>query len=166
MAAVPSVAQWRAASLPNALTEAEIERFLGNFDRTTIEARRNYAMALCLVDLGLPAGEVARLQLEDLNWREGAVQLRHTKSKRVAVAGLRLASPTTRCIEALACGTGPADDDIAGQWRQRCDFTDHEQIDRGAEQAKPASDCQQHNERPAGDGQHDAGERGRDGICA
>ena len=88
MAAVPSVAQWRAASLPNALTEAEIERFLGNFDRTTIEGRRNYAMALCLVDLGLRAGEVARLQLEDLNWREGTVQLRHTKSKRVDVLPL------------------------------------------------------------------------------
>jgi site-specific recombinase XerD len=88
MAAVPSVAQWPAASLPNALTEAEIERLLGNFDRTTIEGRRNYAMALCLVDLGLRAGEVARLQLEDLNWREGTVQLRHTKSKRVDVLPL------------------------------------------------------------------------------
>ena len=88
MAAVPRVAQWRAASLPIALTDAEIERFLGNFDRTTTEGRRNYAMARCLVDLGLRAGEVARLQLEDLNWREGTLQLRGTKGKRIDVLPL------------------------------------------------------------------------------
>ncbi len=63
MAAVPRVAQWR-------------------------EGRRNYAMALCLVDLGLRAGEVARLQLEDLNWREGTLQLKRTKGKRIDVLPL------------------------------------------------------------------------------
>lgn len=88
MAAVPSVAQWRAASLPTALREVEIERFLANFDRTTTEGRRNYAIALCLVDLGLRAGEVARLQLEDLDWREGRLRLRCTKGKRVDVLPL------------------------------------------------------------------------------
>jgi integrase/recombinase XerD len=88
MAAVPSVAQWRATSLPTALSEAEVERFLSNFDRTSTEGRRNYAMALCLVDLGLRAGEVARLQLEDLNWREGTLQLMRTKGKRIDVLPL------------------------------------------------------------------------------
>jgi site-specific recombinase XerD len=88
MAAVPSVAQWRAASLPTALSEAEIERFLSNFIRTTTEGRRNYAIARCLVDLGLRAGEVARLQLEDLNWREGTLQLKRTKGKRIDVLPL------------------------------------------------------------------------------
>jgi integrase/recombinase XerD len=88
MAAVPRVAQWRAASLPTALSEAEIERFLSNFIRTTTEGRRNYAIALCLVGLGLRAGEVARLQLEDLNWREGTLQLKRTKGKRIDVLPL------------------------------------------------------------------------------
>jgi len=83
MAAVPSVAQWRTASLPNALTEAEIERFLGTFDCTSTEGSRNYAMARCLVDLGLRVGEVARLQLEDINWREGTLQLKCTKGKPI-----------------------------------------------------------------------------------
>ena len=85
MAAVPGVAHWRATSLPTALTEGEIERFLDAFDRTSAEGSRNYAIARCLVDLGLRAGEVARLQFEDLNWREGTVQLRRTKGKRVDV---------------------------------------------------------------------------------
>jgi integrase/recombinase XerD len=56
MAAVPSVAQWRTSSLPNALTEVEIERFLGAFDCTSTEGSRNYAMPRCLVDLGLRVG--------------------------------------------------------------------------------------------------------------
>jgi integrase len=83
VAAVPSIAHWRATSLPTALNEVEIEHFLDSFDRASIEGSRNYAIARCMVDLGLRAGEVARLQLEDLNWREGTLQLRRTKGKRV-----------------------------------------------------------------------------------
>jgi integrase len=85
MAAVPSAAHWRATSLPTALNEMEIERFLDSFDCANIEGSRNYAIARCLVDLGLRAGEVARLELKDLNWREGTLRLRRTKGKRVDV---------------------------------------------------------------------------------
>jgi integrase/recombinase XerD len=83
IAAVPSVAAWRTNSLPTPLTEVEIERFLDAFDCATPEGCRNYAIARCLVDLGLRAGEVASLELEDLNWREGTLRLRRTKGKRV-----------------------------------------------------------------------------------
>jgi integrase/recombinase XerD len=83
MAAVPSAAHGRATSLPTALNEVEIERFLDSFDCASTEGSRNYAIARCLVDLGLRVGEAASLQLEDLNWREGTLQLRRTKGKRV-----------------------------------------------------------------------------------
>jgi len=82
-AAVPSVARWRETSLPPALTEVEIDRFLKAFDRRTSEGKRDYAMALCLTDLGLRVGEVARIQLEDLNWHRGTLRLRRTKGKRI-----------------------------------------------------------------------------------
>ena len=85
LAAVPSITQRRATSLPSALKEEEIERFLDSFDCASIEGSRNYAIARCLADLGLRAGEVARLQLEDLNWRAGTLQLRRTKGKRVDI---------------------------------------------------------------------------------
>jgi site-specific recombinase XerD len=88
IAAVPSVVHWGTASLPPALTEVEIERFLDTFECTSTEGSRNYAIARCLVDLGLRAGEVARLQLEDLNWREGTLRLRRTKGRRVDVLPL------------------------------------------------------------------------------
>jgi integrase/recombinase XerD len=83
MAAVPSIADWRTTSLTTALTEVEIDLFLDAFDCTSPEGGRNYAIARCLVDLGLRAGEVARLELEDLNWRKGTLRLRRTKGKRV-----------------------------------------------------------------------------------
>ena len=59
IAAVPRVPHWRLASLPKGLTDQELKQFLAAFDRTTVDGQRNYAMARCLVDLGLRVGEVA-----------------------------------------------------------------------------------------------------------
>jgi site-specific recombinase XerD len=94
IAAVPSIAHWRAASLPTVLTTAEINRFLDTFDRSSTESEgsRNYAMARCLADLGLRVGEVARLQLEDLNWHEGTLRLTRTKGKRIDLLPLPIAT--------------------------------------------------------------------------
>src|SRR6516165_8021950 len=80
-AAVPSVAQWREASLPQALTEVEIDRFLKAFDRRTSEGKRDYAMALCLADLGLRVGEVTKNKFEISNWKRGLVGFKVNKGK-------------------------------------------------------------------------------------
>ena len=50
--------------------------------------RRGYAMARCMVDLGLRVGEVAALQLDDVNWREGTVRIGAGKSRRIDVLPL------------------------------------------------------------------------------
>jgi site-specific recombinase XerD len=76
LTAVPKTAQWRLARLPKILTKAETKRFLGSFDRTTEQGQRDYAIARCLTDLGLRAGETARLQLDDIDWRAGTVAIR------------------------------------------------------------------------------------------
>lgn len=81
-AAIPRVPRWRLTSLPKTLTEAEIERFLGAFDRTRPKGLRDYAMARCLTDLGLRGTEVTRLQLEDIDWDEGTIAI-HGKGRRV-----------------------------------------------------------------------------------
>lgn len=88
IASIPSVAQWRLATVPKALPPADIERMLNAFDRTTQIGRRDYAMARCLVDLGLRAGEVARLQIEDVNWRAGTLQIKGAKGLRVQLLPL------------------------------------------------------------------------------
>src|SRR2546430_7334236 len=82
IAAVPRVPHWRLASLPKGLTGQELKQFLAAFDRTTVDGRRNYAMARCLVDLGLRVGEVARLKLENFDWRQGTLQIVGTKGRR------------------------------------------------------------------------------------
>jgi integrase len=44
-------------------------------DRKTSLGRRNYAILLLLARLGLRAGEVVRLNLEDLDWEQGIVRV-------------------------------------------------------------------------------------------
>lgn len=80
--AVPAFASWRLASLPTVLTDEEVERLLSAFDLDTVSGRRDYAMTRCLVDLGLRAQEVARLRLDDVDWRKGILRIAGTKSRR------------------------------------------------------------------------------------
>lgn len=88
IAAVPGVAQWRLATVPKALPPGDIKRLLNAFDRTTSIGLRDYAMARSLVDLGLRASEVARLQIDDLNWRAGTMKIKGTKGQRVQLLPL------------------------------------------------------------------------------
>jgi len=80
--AVPAVAPWPRGDLPAGLTPEEYRRFLAAFDRTTALGCRNYALALCLGELGLRASEAAALQLEDLDWHRGVLHLPRTKQRR------------------------------------------------------------------------------------
>src|SRR6202158_2435007 len=79
IAAVPTVAQWALATLPKYLSPDEVRRFLKTFDQRTPSGQRGYAMARCLVDLGLRASEVAGIRLDDLNWRDGTLRINAAK---------------------------------------------------------------------------------------
>ncbi|WP_376743755.1 tyrosine-type recombinase/integrase [Ensifer canadensis] len=81
-AAIPRVARWRLASLPEVLTDAEIDQLLSSFDQSFPSRLRAYAMVRCLIDLGLRSGEVVKLQLNDINWSNGTINLVGTKSRR------------------------------------------------------------------------------------
>lgn len=74
--AVPSASRWRLASLPKALPSAEVRALLATCDRRTAVGSRNYAALLLMVRLGLRAGEVAALQLDDIDWRAGEIVVR------------------------------------------------------------------------------------------
>ncbi len=82
-AAIPKVARWRLDTVPKHLTPQELEHFLSTFDRQTGLGQRGFAIARCLVDLGLRACEVAAIQLRDVNWREGVIAISGGKSRRV-----------------------------------------------------------------------------------
>ena len=68
---VPAVAGWKAAGLPRALPPEQVERILASCGRATDVGRREYAMLILLAQLGLRAGEVLKLELDDLDWRRG-----------------------------------------------------------------------------------------------
>lgn len=80
--AVPRVARWRRAQLPRALSEQQLAGLLRAFDRSTALGRQDCAMTLCLAQLGLRAGEVAALSLDDIDWRAGTLQLGRAKERR------------------------------------------------------------------------------------
>lgn len=68
---VPTVANWSMASLPKALSSDELQRLLSGCERQTAVGRRNWAILLLLARLGLRAGEVVGLRLDDLDWAAG-----------------------------------------------------------------------------------------------
>ncbi|GAA4550654.1 tyrosine-type recombinase/integrase [Pseudonocardia xishanensis] len=73
VAAVPSVAGWRLSGLPKGLEPGQLRSLLAACDRCTPTGRRDYAIMLLLARLGLRAGEVARLGLDDVDWRRGEI---------------------------------------------------------------------------------------------
>jgi site-specific recombinase XerD len=74
-AVVPAVAGWKLAGLPQALTPAQLQALLAACDRRTPTGRRDYAIVLLLARLGLRAGEVARLGLDDIDWHAGELRV-------------------------------------------------------------------------------------------
>ncbi len=71
--ALPTIAGWRLASLPKAISSAQVRGILGSCDQHTATGRRDFAILLTLVRLGLRRGEVARLLLEDIDWHAGEI---------------------------------------------------------------------------------------------
>ena len=82
VAALPRVAQWRLAGVPEVLSPPEVQRLLRAFDRGSRTGRRDYAITRCLMDLGLRRTEVAHLRLEDVDWRAGTLSI-HGKGRRI-----------------------------------------------------------------------------------
>jgi site-specific recombinase XerD len=71
--AVPTVPRWSLSTLPKHLPAVQVRRVLRHCDRRPPLGRRNYAILLLLARLGLRAGEVVRLNLEDIDWENGLI---------------------------------------------------------------------------------------------
>jgi site-specific recombinase XerD len=72
----------RRSVLPQGISPADAKALLGSCDRRTAEGRRDYAVILILLRLGLRACEVAALRLPDIDWRAGQITV-HGKGQRV-----------------------------------------------------------------------------------
>jgi site-specific recombinase XerD len=82
-ACVPAVPQWSLSTLPRFLPTGEVERLLKRCDRKTAVGRRNHAILLLLARLGVRAGEVIKLSLDDIDWASGQITI-HGKGRRSA----------------------------------------------------------------------------------
>lgn len=71
--AVLPVMRWRLSGLPKSLAPQQVMAILASCDRETLPGRRDYAILLLLARLGLRAGEVAALTLDDFDWHAGIV---------------------------------------------------------------------------------------------
>jgi len=95
--AVPTVPDWKLSSIPKYLREEQLAAFMSSFRETPV-GLRDRAMALLMATVGLRAGEVANLKIDDIDWRKSSMRLDKTKSCRtdylplVSTAGKALAA--------------------------------------------------------------------------
>jgi site-specific recombinase XerD len=73
---VPRVADWRLSSLPKSLPAGEVERLIMSCRQATVTGQRDYTVLLLLARLGLRAGEVVALTLDDIDWDAGELKVR------------------------------------------------------------------------------------------
>ena len=67
------VVSWRLSGVPKSLAPEQVEAIVDSCDPRTAAGRRDRAIVLLLARLGLRAGEVAAMTLDDLDWDTGVV---------------------------------------------------------------------------------------------
>jgi integrase/recombinase XerD len=80
-ASIPSIAHWRLSSLPQYIQPNEVEKVIDICDPCTHRGSRDRAILLLLARLGLRAGDIVDMRIEDIEWTEGWIQV-SGKSRR------------------------------------------------------------------------------------
>jgi integrase/recombinase XerD len=80
---LPVIANWKHATIPKSLTDEQLHDFLAAFDLSDEVGQRDYAIARCLIDLGLRGHEVAQLTLDSFDWSAGTLVVQGSKGRRV-----------------------------------------------------------------------------------
>jgi integrase/recombinase XerD len=71
---------YRLSSIPRSITWDQVRQVLETVDRRTTSGKRDYAILLLLVTYGLRAHEVARLTLDDIDWRNERLRILERKA--------------------------------------------------------------------------------------
>jgi integrase/recombinase XerC len=111
LAVIISPAHWSMTTLPRGLTPEEVNRLLSSFTSAQPSPRRSYAVVRLALDLGLRSIEISRLQLADIDWRQGTVMLKGTKPRRQDL--LPLPMITGRALEEYLRHERPKTDSAA-----------------------------------------------------
>ena len=89
--ALPSVREYKASALPEYLSNEEIKKLINAFDLSAALGKRDYAMTVCILEIGLRASEVANLTLDDINWRDMTLMLPRGKTHQSYVLPMTIA---------------------------------------------------------------------------
>ena len=73
---VPAISDWRLTGLPKSLEPEQIECLLKSCDQNTKVGQRDFTILLLLARLGLRAGEIVKMTLDDINWDVGELIIR------------------------------------------------------------------------------------------
>jgi site-specific recombinase XerD len=80
--AIPRPRQYRFVSLPDVLSQSDVDRILAAVDRSTPLGRRDYAILLLAARYGLRPSDIRQLTLDDIGWREARIDIRQMKTGR------------------------------------------------------------------------------------
>ncbi len=69
LGAIPVLAHWRLAALPRCLPPEDVERIVDSCDVTSPVGKRDRAILLLLARLGLRAGDIVQMRLQDIDWK-------------------------------------------------------------------------------------------------
>jgi hypothetical protein len=105
VAAVPALKTWPRTALPSVLPASDARRLVAGCDPATARGLRDAAIVLVLLRLGLRASEVARLALDDIDWRAGEMT---TKGKGGRSDQLPLPVEVGQAIAAYLRGGRPS----------------------------------------------------------
>lgn len=83
--AVPTPSGWHGTNLPRGLSAAALAALVAGGDDASVVGRRDHAIVVLLARLGLRAGEVAALTLDDLDWSQGEIVVRGKGNRTEAV---------------------------------------------------------------------------------
>jgi site-specific recombinase XerD len=73
--AVPTVPEWKLSALPRYLERDAVERLITSCDLSKPFGVRDRAILLLLARLGLRAGDITAMRLDDLDWHAGTVRV-------------------------------------------------------------------------------------------
>src|SRR6267142_1868214 len=79
-AQLPKIRSPRDATIPSVWDQELIVRLLGAVDRSSAKGKRDYAILLLACRLGLRAGDIRTLKLDNLRWAESTIEITQAKT--------------------------------------------------------------------------------------
>jgi integrase/recombinase XerD len=84
--AIPTVPQWRLSAMPRYLPAEKVERLIASCDLDKPHGVRDRAILPLLARLGLRAGDILDMRLDDIAWTDGTLRVRGKSRREVRLA--------------------------------------------------------------------------------